>query len=85
MSSPIVSVEANWHSTFDLDIKSFEHRQKSLCLQNLKFSSQLRRLICLSQRYNVRFVLFISKIILYCVDAVISLLVYLFLSQNYES
>ena len=83
MSSPIVSVQANWHTTFDSAIQSFEHRQKSLCLHNL--SSQLRRLICLSQRYNVRFVLFISKIFLYFVDAIISLLVCLFLSQNYES
>ena len=83
MSSPIVSVEANWHTTFDSAIQSFDHRQKSLCLHN--WSSHLRRLICLSQRYNLRFVLFISKIIPYFVDAVISLLVYLFLSQNYES
>ena len=56
MSSPIVSVEANWRTTFDSVIKSFEHGQKNLSLHNL--SSQLRRLICLSQRYNVRFVLF---------------------------
>ena len=58
MSSPIVSVEANWPTSlasFRRD-KSFEHGQKNLSLHNL--SSQLRRLICLSQRYNVRFVLF---------------------------
>ena len=47
MSSPIVSIETNWHTTFDSAIQSFDHRQKSLCLHNL--SSDLSRLICLSQ------------------------------------
>ena len=76
-------VEGNWHTIFDSAIKSFEHRQKSLSLHNL--ISQLRCLICLSQSYNVRFVLFISKVIFYFVNAIISLLVSLFVAQNYES
>ena len=76
MSSPIVSVQANWHTTFDSAIQSFEHKQKKPVFTQLKFTTtSLNLFVTKIQR----------KICTLFVDAVISLLVSLFLSENYES
>ena len=39
MSSPIVSVQANWHTTFDSATQSFEHKQKKPLFTQLKFTT----------------------------------------------
>ena len=76
MSRLIVSVEANWHTTFDSAIQRFWTQAKKPLFTQLKFTTtSLNLFVTKIQR----------KICTLFVDAVISLLVSLFLSENYES